>query len=63
MVVALSGYGSGNGDIRWENLTVDPTERVGPKTLTTVMAEASSGDEIVLMPGSYPGSQLTAASP
>ena len=38
-----------------KTLIVDPTERVGPKTLTTVMAEASSGDKIVLMPGSYPG--------
>ena len=41
-----------------KTLFVDPAQRVGPKTLTTVMAEASSGDEIVLIPGSYPGSAI-----
>ena len=39
-------------------LFVDPTGRVGSKTLADSVAKASAGDEIVVMPGSYLGATV-----
>lgn len=39
-------------------LFVDPTGRVGSKTLADSVAKASAGDEIIVMPGSYLGATV-----